>query len=56
MSMIGKRLTAPDGRVGKLVFISPVNGRYYLEFDRSFPWITFTRDQLFRSGDLFAPI
>lgn len=53
---IGKRLKAPDGRTGKLVFISPVNGRYYLEFNRTLPWITFSHSQLFSRHDLFAPI
>lgn len=53
----GKRVTCPGtGKIGKVVFISPVNKRVYVEFDRSFPWITYRAEQLRIGGDLFAPL
>lgn len=55
---VGNRVTCPvTGKTGKLVFISPVNGRYYVEFDRKIPFVTYPPGMLLqRGGDLFGPL
>lgn len=64
------RVRCPStGKAGRVVFISPVNNRIYVEYDRSLPFITYPPDFDFavasarlsahnalRGGDLFAPL
>lgn len=58
MMKVSDRITCPGtGKRGKVVFISPVNKRIYVEFDRALPWVTYAPEQLVqRGGDLFGAL
>jgi hypothetical protein len=55
---VGQRVTDPQtGKLGKVVFISPVTKRVYVEFGRtSESWVTYSVEQLSARGDLFGPL
>lgn len=55
MYKIKQPVTNPrTGQIGRVVFVSPVNGRIYVEYGRtSESWVSYAPHEL---GDLFAPV
>lgn len=57
MPAVSDRITCPyTGKRGKVVFVSPVNERIYVEYDRELPFVTYPKSAFKVTDDLFGDL